>query len=460
MGMSVETLARSIREEAERLGAGTRLPSSRALTERHRVSPVTVSRALALLTAEGVVVTRPGSGTFVAERRTCEGPADLGWQSVVLGERTVDVESLERLLTPPSAGMIPLVGGYLPPELQPLRALSAANARAARRPAAWDTPPLAGVPELRAWFARLVGAETGDVLIAAGGQAALWMTLQAVLPAGSPLLMESPTYLGAITAARAAGLHPVPVPMDGQGVRPELLAEAFARTGARAFYCQPTFHNPTGTVLSPDRRIQIVEIARAAGAFVIEDDFARHLAISAPPAPLITGDRDGTVIHIASLTKATAPSLRIAGVIARGPVAERIRATQLVESYYPARPMQETALELVTAPAWPRHLRSIGAELRRRRDTLAAAVSIHLPQVSLTTLPQGGFHLWLRLPDTVSEQILAEAARDHGVAIGQGRPYFPAEPPAPHIRLSYNSAATEQALGEGVRRLAAALAHH
>ncbi|WP_460371022.1 aminotransferase class I/II-fold pyridoxal phosphate-dependent enzyme, partial [Actinocorallia lasiicapitis] len=205
-------------------------------------------------------------------------------------------------------------------------------------------------PELRAWFGALAGADPGDVLITDGGQAALWTILRSVLPPGSPLLMESPTYHGAISAARAAGLHPVPVPMDSGGVRPELLAEAFARTGARAFYTQPTFHNPTGAVLAPDRRDQVVAVARAAGAFVVEDDYARHLAISSPPPPLVAGDRDGTVIHIASLTKAIAPSLRIAGVVARGPVAERLRATQLVESFFPPRPQQETALELVTAP--------------------------------------------------------------------------------------------------------------
>ncbi|WP_106398158.1 aminotransferase-like domain-containing protein [Actinocorallia populi] len=457
---SIALLAQRLRADAQRLSPGERLPSSRALTERYRVSPVTVSRALALLTAEGVVVTRPGSGTFVSEhaaRRAPARPADFSWQSVALGEGPGGTETLAALLTPPPADAIALSGGYLPLALQPLRALAAASARAARRPYAWQAPPLAGLPELRAWFAAPVGAEPSDVLVAGGGQAALSITLRAVLRPGEPLLVESPTYQGAITAARAAGLRPVPVPMDRHGVRPDLLAEAFARTGARAFYCQPTFHNPTGTVLAPGRRAPVLAAARAAGAFVIEDDFARHLALAAPPPPLAADDAHGTVVHLASLTKATVPSLRIAGITARGPVGERLRACQLVDSYYPARPLQETALELVTSPAWPRHLRAVSAELRARRDALALALAVHLPEAVPDTLPGGGMHMWVGLPRGTDDVALADAARAHGVTVGAGRPYYPAEPPAPRLRLSYNATPTAEDLAEGVRRLARAL---
>jgi DNA-binding transcriptional MocR family regulator len=265
------------------------------------------------------------------------------------------------------------------------------------------------------------------------------------------------TYQGAIIAARAAGLRPVPVPMDERGVRPDLLAEAFARTGARAFYCQPAFHNPTGTVLAPERRAAVLEAARAAGAFVIEDDFARYLAMSAPPPPLAADDRHGTVVHLASLTKATAPSLRVAGVTARGPVAERLRTHQLVESFCPSRTLQETALELVTSPAWPRHLRAVSAELRARRDALALALAAHLPEAPPASLPEGGMHLWVSLPEGADDVALADAARAHGVTVGAGRPYYPAEPPAPHLRLSYTATPTPDDLAEGVRRLARAL---
>lgn len=450
-------LSDALRAGVLRMSPGERLPSSRALVERHRVSPVTVSRALAVLAAEGLVVTRPGSGTFAAERREAvPEPADLGWQAVTLGDRSVDPSGVSWLLTPAPEGVARLSGGYLHPSLQPVRALAAAAARAARRPDAWEMPPLGGVPELRAWFARTVGGAVtpADVVITSGGQQSLTTVLRALLPPGAPVLVESPTYLGVLAVARAGGLHPVPVPVDAHGVRPDLLAEAFAMTGARVLYTQPAFHNPTGSVLSPERRERVLDVARAAGAFVVEDDFARHLGIDAPPPPpLIAADGEGRVVHIASLTKATAPSLRVAAVVARGPVAERVRATQLVEEFFPARPLQETLLELVSSPGWPRHLRAVRTALRSRRDALATALARDLPELRVNR-PAGGLHLWARLPDGVDDAALAEAALRAGVLVSAGRPFFPAEPQAPHLRIGYGTAASEAELAEGVRRLA------
>ncbi|WP_241661543.1 PLP-dependent aminotransferase family protein [Thermomonospora catenispora] len=450
-----------LRAEAVRRRPGDRLPSSRALVARLGVSPVTVSRALARLAAEGLVVTRPGSGTFVAERARAarpRRPVDHGWQAVALGDRAVDPGGVAALLTPPSEGVIAMGGGYLPASLQPLRALAAAAARAARRPDAWDRPPPAGIDGLRAWFARTVGGEVApaDVLVTGGGQQAIGIALRAVLPPGAPLLVESPTYQGVLSVARAAGLHTVPVPVDGSGVRPDLLADAFAMTGARAFYCQPTFHNPTGTVLTPERREQVLSVARAAGAFVIEDDFARHLAIDPAPPPLVGDDPDGRVVHISSLTKVVAPSLRIGALIARGPVAERLRALQVVDSFFPSRHLQETALELVSSPAWERHRRAVRVALRERRDAVAAALARELPDLAFE-LPRGGQHLWVRLPEGVDDVALADAALREGVAVNAGRPYFPAEPDGAHLRIGYSRVASVAELAEGVRRLARAL---
>ncbi|MFF5259413.1 PLP-dependent aminotransferase family protein [Actinomadura viridis] len=449
-------LAEKLRAEVRALHPGQRLPSSRTLMRRHQVSPVTVTRALGLLAAEGLVVTRPGSGAFAADRpEPPAAPPDLGWQAVALGDRAVDGGGVARLLLTPPEGVIALSGGYLHASLQPLRALATAAARAARRPDAWELPPLGGLPELRAWFARSAGGEItpADVLVTSGGQQSLTTVLRALLPPGSPILVESPTYLGVLAVARASGLHPVPVPVDEAGLRPDLLAEAFELTGARALYVQPNFQNPTGAVLTPERRARVLEVARAARAFVIEDDFARYLAFDAVPPPLVSADPDGRVVYIASLTKATAASLRVAAVIARGPVAERIRATQLVEEFFPARPLQETLLELVSSPGWPRHLRAVRTALRARRDALAAAFARHLPELTINR-PAGGPHQWVRLPDGADDVALADAALRAGVLVSAGRPFFPTEPPAPYLRVSHGVAASEAELAEGVRRLA------
>lgn len=467
---SVAELASSLRGELNRYSPGGKLPSSRALVERFRVSPVTVSRAIAQLAAEGLVVTRPGSGAFRAEPRgAVPAPGDTSWQEVSLSgdggpevvPRTVDASGVLVTLAAPPPGVIEFNGGYLHSSLQPERALSAALARAGRRPGAWGRPPTDGLPELRAWFAREIGpAVSGaDVLITSGGQSALATALRALAPPGAPVLVESPTYPGMLAVARATGLRPVPVPADSDGVRPDLLAAAFRATGARVFVCQPLFQNPSGAVLAAGRRSEVVRIARAAGAFVIEDDFARRLVhedAGPLPAPLAADDPDGFVVHVCSLTKATSPNLRVGALAARGPVLERLRAIQVVDSFFVPRPLQEAALELVGAPSWGHHLRVVAAELKNRRTAMTTALLKELPELALPHVPSGGGSLWLRLPGDgagADESAVISAALRAGVAIAPGRPYFCAEPPAGHVRLSFAAVSGPAEIAEGVRRL-------
>ncbi|MCK1813399.1 PLP-dependent aminotransferase family protein [Streptomyces sp. XM4011] len=467
---SERELAHLLREELNRYSPGEKLPSSRALVERHRVSPVTVSRALAALAAEGLVVTRPGAGAFrAAPRPVAPPPGDTSWQEVALtaetpadgGPRGADATGVLATLAAPPPGVVEFNGGYLPPGLRPEQALSAALARAGRRPGAWERPPMEGLEELRAWFAREIGGPGGavsasGVLITAGGQSALTTALRALAPQGSAVLVESPTYPGLLAAARASGLRPVPVPLDHDGVRPDLLERAFAASGARVVVCQPLFQNPTGAVLHPERRARVLAAARAAGAFVIEDDFARWLAhddAGALPPALAADDPDGVVVHVRSLTKITSPSLRVGALAARGPAFERLRAIQVVDSFFVPRPLQETALELISSPAWTRHLRTVAAELRLRRTATTTALAAELPEAPLPFVPRGGYHLWLRLPEGTDPAAVADAAQRAGVALAPGGPYFAAEPPSPHLRLSFAPAAGVGEIGEGVRRL-------
>ena len=475
-------LASTLRAELQRYSVGQRLPASRELVARHRVSPVTLSRAIAALAAEGLVVSRPGAGVFRAEPRRPAAPAgDVSWQEVALsadeGARGVGAATVVAMLTVPPAEVVDLSSGYLHPSLQPEQALAAALARAGRRPGVWGRPPVEGLPDLRAWFAADVSGDSGgdlggrpggvdrsagqpltasDVLITGGGQGALTTALRSLAAPGAPVLVESPTYPGTLAVARAAGLRPVPVPVDPEGVRTDLLADAFAATGARVFVCQPLFQNPTGAVLSAARRPEVLRIARAAGAFVIEDDFARglvHADAPTPPRPLAADDPDGVVVHIRSLTKTTSPSLRVGGLTARGPAWDRLRAAQVVDGFFVPRPLQEAALELVAAPAWRGHLRRVAAALAQRRQVTVSELLRQTPLLMSSHVAHGGYHLWLRLPEGSDGGELATTAARLGVAVSSGRAYFAAEAPAPYLRLSYAGAAGTGQLAEGVALL-------
>jgi DNA-binding transcriptional MocR family regulator len=438
---------------------GDRLPSVRELMRRHGAGPLTVQRAVHLLARRGVVEARPGRGTFVAAPRVAAPTPDFAWQTVALGARTLDATALEQLLRPPPPGMLVLSTGYLPEELQPRGALGQALGRAARRPGAWAAMPAEGLAPLRAQHAAWLGGghTAEDVIVVGGGQAALTACLRGLAAPGSPVIVESPTYVGALVAARAASLVPVPVPSDERGIRPDLLAGALAASGARLVYCQPTFANPHGAVLAPERRADVLAAVRAAGAFLIEDDPLRDLAFDPakpPPPPLVHDDADGHVVHLTSLTKIAAPGLRIGAIAARGPALARLRAARVVEDFFVPGPLQEAAVELLGAPAWPRHLKRLRGALRERRDALVAAVDRELGP-GRATPPRGGFHLWVRLDAGEDDVALTERAYRAGVKVFAGRPWFPAEPPAPHLRLTFSAEPPER-LAEGVRTLAAA----
>jgi DNA-binding transcriptional MocR family regulator len=349
--------------------------------------------------------------------------------------------------------------GYLDASLRPDGRIAAALARSARRPQAWSLPPPEGIPELRAWFASEIGVEREDVIVSSGIQGAISATMRALLPAGSPVLFVVPTYPGALAAARSAGLVPVPVPCDGMGVIPALLERAFARTNARLAYLQPTFANPDGQCLSANRRAEILRIANRAGAFLLEDDWARWLSHGplAPP-PLIRDDAHGHVITLTSLTKVGAPSLRVGAIAARGPVLRRIASMRLVDEFFVSRPLQDASVEFVTSAGWRSHLRLLSEELRERASTLAAAVVKHIPACSFD-LPKGGNSLWVRLPAGMDDKVIAEEALAQGVAVSPGSAYTISEQQDRNLRLSFVSISTSS-IDEAVRRLSLAVSNN
>lgn len=453
---AVHRVADALRVLVQESEPDTRLPSSRHLVAQHGASPVTVQRALDLLVREGLVYTRPGQGAFVAPAKARVSSEDVGWQTVALGERPEVLEAFSEVFEPVPLGVLPLGSGYLDRSLQPLAGLSAAMSRAVRRPGAWDRVPAEGLEPLRAWFAAELGREfrTQDVLVAAGGQAALTTVFRALTRPGDPVLVESPTHLGTLATLRAAGARPVPVPADAQGLRPDLLERALAATGARVIYGQPTYANPTGVTWTLRRREAVLQAAENAGAFVVEDDAARDLSLEGiPPAPLVTLD-PARVVYIRSLTKSTSPGLRVAGIVARGPVHERLRVARVTEDLFVAGPLQETALEWVTASARGKHLQELRGALRSRRDVLVSLLRASPQLGTLTHIPRGGFHLWLALPPGMDEGAFARRALEAGVQVNPGRPWFAAEAPGAFVRLTY-AAADEGLLRLGVEKVLA-----
>ncbi|WZH51841.1 MAG: PLP-dependent aminotransferase family protein [Nocardioides alkalitolerans] len=424
---------------------GSRLPSTRALVAEHQASPVTVQKALRTLAAQGLVESRPGSGTFVRAVRTVR-PAEHGWQTAALRAAPALGSPVSATMRDVPNDVIELQSGYPARDLLPERLVRAALARAARADAALARSPVAGLPELQGWFATELARATptgltppapADVTVLPGSQSGLSSIFRSLVGADRPLLVESPTYWGALTAAASAGVRVVPVPSGPEGPDVDELVRAFGETGARAFYAQPSFANPTGARWTTTRSLEVLAVARAHGAFVVEDDWAHDFGIDADPTPLAVHDDGGHVVHLRSLTKSVSPALRVAAVVARGPARERIRNDRAAEAMYVSGVLQAAALDVVTQPAWRTHLRQLRGQLRSRRDLLVTSLRAHVPDAHLEQVPSGGLNLWVRLPDGTDVDRLARRCEADGLVIAAGREWFPAEPTGPYVRLNY-----------------------
>ncbi|MFE4467305.1 PLP-dependent aminotransferase family protein [Leifsonia sp. NPDC056824] len=463
-------IADALAREFLPLPAGTRLPSQRDLVTRYQASATTVAQALVILAHSGLVESRPGAGSFRAQHFPHERVGNYDWQETALNfsESESGIGVPRRLMGADLAGamrdhgpdVVDLSSGYLHPNLQPLRLLTTAMSRVAKRRDVWERPAIGGVPALRDWFATEIGGGLGrgDVLIAPGGQAALATTVRALTQPGDPIIVESPTYPGIIAAAQAAALHPVPVPLDGDGMVPDALDEALSRTRARVVIVQPLHQNPTATTMTPDRQRQIRDIARQHSAFVIEDDFARMLThADAPdqPAPLITEDPNGTVILLRSLTKCTSPNIRVAAIAARGAANQRIRAALMVDTLVVPAVLQYAVLELVRSPGWRGAQRDLRVHLRDRCQTAAGALARGLGSSALGVRPHGGYHLWVRLPPGMDSVTIAGRALARNVSVTAGAHYYlPGQENQPHLRISYVATPGIADVEEAAHRLA------
>jgi DNA-binding transcriptional MocR family regulator len=432
--------------------AGMRLPSTRTLVQDHAASPLTVQRALQRLVLDGLVETRPGAGTFVAQPHAVHR-ADFGWQTTALGPARTGADAIGTAMASAEPGVIALHSGYPAEELLPSRLVRSALVRAARTSSAVDRAPVSGLPELRSWFAaelspagasRAAAPSADDVVITPGGQSALSSIFRALAAPGDAIVMESPTYWGALAAARQAGLRIVPIARGAFAPAAADLDDALGASGARLFYAQPHFANPTGALWNAAERAGITAVLRARGAYLIEDDWAHDFGIDADAAPLAADDADGHVVYVRSLTKSLSPAIRVAAVVARGPALARIQVDRTVDDLYVSGILQAAALSVLTDPGWRSHLGRLRGSLRGRRNEMARQVHGHLGAEALESVPKGGLNLWVRAPDGVDVTDLARRSRADGVLFSPGGDWFPAEPTGSFLRLNYSRARPEQ----------------
>jgi len=385
---------------------------------------------------------------------------------VELSKRTQRMRSSairEMLRQAAQPGMISLAGGNPAPETFPLDAMKTLMQRARTRFQAallqyGETDGLVPLRQaLSQWLARKgLACPWEQVLVTHGSQGALDLLAKVLIDAGTPLVVEAPSYLGALQAMGPYGPHFQSVTMDREGLDPDEL-EVHFRKGTRLAYLLPTFQNPSGRVLSLARRQRVVELARNYEALLIEDDPYADLRFEGSALPTLKSLAPEQVVYLGSLSKVFAPGLRLGFCLAPDWLRPWLVKAKQGTDLHTSSLTQALATEFLESGLLEARLPSHIALYRERRDALAQALTARLPGSFQFVRPEGGMFLWVQGPAHLDTSELLSKALEAGVAYVPGEHFCVDPRQGRHcLRLNFSFANPEQ-LQEGVRRLAQCL---
>jgi DNA-binding transcriptional MocR family regulator len=453
--------------ESGELEPGSKLPPTRELAAQAEVNHLTAARVYRRLAELGYVSASVGRGTFV-RTLTPASSASHGddWQSYALPQDEVSYSEQVLADTFSLAGrddLISLATGWPAPSTYPTEQLAgiAADVFAEEGGDALSYLPADGLFELREQIAargRTYGyAEDADeIVITSGAQQAIALSAQATLEPGDVAVIESPTFMGMMTALRRTRARVIGVPVDEDGFDVDALERLLARHEVKLVGLQTACQNPTGRNLSEERRARLAELAVERNFFILEDRVYADMNFEGRFVRSLRELAPAHVLYVNSLSKVVGGGLRAGWVTARGPVRERIVTLKLDADFHSPTLIQHIAARWLATGAYDRHVKQTIPFYRDRRDALLASLERHLAGEYRVDPPAGGHHLWVTLTRPLDERALyAEAARG-GVTFTPGGAITAERRSQTSFRLSFSLLDPEQ-LDEGVRRLARAI---
>jgi len=304
-----------------------------------------------------------------------------------------------------------------------------------------------------------------NIIITSGSQQALDLLGKIFINSGDRILVESPTYLGALQAWNAYGAEFIPVPFDEEGMITQEL-ENRLRIGPKFIYVLPNFQNPTGVTLSFERRLHLIELAEKYGVPIVEDDPYGQLRYEGENLPAVevldaqtrapAGCYSGNVIYLSTFSKTLAPGIRLAWVIATPEVIQKLVLAKQGADLHTAIFNQMVAYEVARGGFLDEHVKTIRKVYKERRDTMLDTLSEHMPDEVSWTHPKGGLFLWVTLPECIDSTKLLKESVKKKVAFVPGNPFFPQGGGKNTMRLNFSNAVPEK-INEGIARLASSI---
>ena len=318
-----------------------------------------------------------------------------------------------------------------------------------------------GVPRLREHILEVMAQEgisgsVDDVVVTTGSQQALDLVTKLFINPGDVILVEAPSYVGAIGVFRSYQADVEHVLMDDDGLIPEALREAIARVKSsgrtiKFLYTIPNFQNPAGVTLTAQRRTEILQICRSEGILVLEDNPYGLLYFDGPPPPPMRSTEDEGVVYLGSFSKTFAPGFRVGWAIAPHAIREKLVLAAESAILCPSSFSQLIISEYLSTADWKSQINTFRGVYEERKNTMLAALAEHLPEMTWTK-PSGGFYVWLTLPDYLDAKQMLPRAVTELVAYTPGTAFYADGGGRNKIRLSFCYPTPDQ-IRLGIRRL-------
>ena len=313
-----------------------------------------------------------------------------------------------------------------------------------------------GYAPLREWVSAYIGSPESpvtpdDVLIVSGSQQGLDLLGKALIDPGDKVLVETPTYLGALQSFSMFAPNFVSLASDEEGLLPEALSNSMA--SAKFLYCLPNFQNPTGRLLTEERRRHLVSRARDLDLLIVEDDPYGSLSYDGETPPSIRSLAPERTVYMGSFSKVLAPGLRLGYVIAPPALRAKLVQAKQATDLHTATVSQMAVYEVVKNGFLDTHIPKIRDMYREQCASMLTALGHYMPEGVRWNVPRGGMFLWAELPRGIDASALLVRTIEKNVAFVPGAPFFACDPVIESLRLAFVTVSPPQ-IEEGVQRLA------
>ncbi|HUS04841.1 MAG TPA: PLP-dependent aminotransferase family protein [Bryobacteraceae bacterium] len=452
---------------------GDRLPSTRQLSGKLGINRMTVEAAFSRLEAEGLISSHVGRGTFVNG-----GPAraDPKLRSEPLGEEAVarmwtplftDTRSVPMSLPTAMARKMAKSITFVPaapgPDLFPAIdfrrcADFVLKRRVAEISAIGSSDGLASLKSyLVRWFGQNgMGVSEEDIVITTGCQQSMDLIGKIMIGPGDSLVLENPTYPGAVAALAPTSTERLQLPVQEGGPDLRTLTSLLSRNRCKLIYSVPNFHNPTGRTIPLEARRQFINLAAEFRVPIVEDDVFGELRYDGPVLPTLRSLRPDMVIYIGSFSKMLTPAIRLGWIVAPRPVIRQINMVKQATDLHTNLLIQAILDEFCRRDLMNRHMKRVRRIFKKRRDALAEALHRHFPHETRFEVPDGGLSMWVTPPPDCDVAELLRLASGKGVKFLRGSAFYFRSPLHNSLRLSF-AAEPEERIKEGIRILGSLL---